>query len=254
MTYLGYRDGDADTAWGGFFDAEMAPLPRQVVAALEHGPQADQTLLGFDHVATLLEPGYQQTEIGYGYLRGGGFQVSVHTAMPGVSPAMWDWWFGWHGSDARRYKLWHPRAHVSARWGDDGGDGHWVGRTSLVEEYLGSAYTKAAIQFVTPASVGLELPGDDIAVCARLGSGEVPVDIGWLVHHVRATADGAEMRSRFWMGGTHIGARKGNRLVDSVIRPFAARQLPDPRDLLVHCAQEMNHLAGFLPELYAQLS
>jgi hypothetical protein len=22
------------------------------------------------------------------------------------------------------------------------------------------------------------------------------------------------------------------------------------RDLLVHCAQEMNHLAGFLPELY----
>lgn len=39
-------------------------------------------------------------------------------------------------------------------------------------------------------------------------------------------------------------------MVDRTLRPFAARQLPDPRDLLVHCAQEMNHLAGFLPELY----
>jgi len=31
----------------------------------------------------------------------------------------------------------------------------------------------------------------------------------------------------------------------------AARPLPDPRDLLVHCAKEMNHPAGFLPELHA---
>ena len=253
MTYLGYRDGDADTPWGGFFDPEMAPLPPHVVTALEHGPQADQTLLGFEDVATILAPGYQQTENGYGYLRRGGFQVSVCTDMPGVTTAMWDWWFGWHGSDSRRYKLWHPRAHVAARWADDG-NGHWVGRTSLVEEYLGSAYTKAAIQFVAPTVLGLGETGDDLAVCARLGSGQVPVDIGWLVHHVRATAGGAEMRSRFWMGGPHIGVRGGNRLADSVIRPIAARQLPEPRDLLVHCAQEMNHLAEFLPALYQQFS
>ena len=191
---------------------------------------------------------------GFGYLRGGGFQVSGRTAMPGVTPAMWNWWFGWHGSDSRRYKLWHPRAHVSARWADGDGDGHWVGRTSLVEEYLGSSYTKAAISFVEPAVLGLGETGGDLVVCARLGSTEVPVDIGWLVHHVRVSADGAEMRSRFWMGGPHIGVRKGNRLVDNVIRPIATHQLPDPRDLLVHCAQEMNHLAGFLPELHAQLS
>ena len=41
-------------------------------------------------------------------------------------------------------------------------------------------------------------------------------------------------------------------LADAVIRPIAANQLPDPRDLLVHCAQEMNHLAGFLPAVYAE--
>ncbi len=42
--------------------------------------------------------------------------------------------------------------------------------------------------------------------------------------------------------------RHGNLLADSIVRPVAARQLPDPRDLLVHCAPEMNHL----PELHAR--
>jgi DAPG hydrolase PhiG domain len=39
------------------------------------------------------------------------------------------------------------------------------------------------------------------------------------------------------------------------VRPIAARVLGNAetsaRNLLVQCAQEMNHLAGFLPELYA---
>jgi hypothetical protein len=43
-------------------------------------------------------------------------------------------------------------------------------------------------------------------------------------------------------------------LTDAAIRPIAARQLPDPRDLIVHCAQEMNHLAGFLAALYDRFS
>ncbi|MGE0217501.1 DAPG hydrolase family protein [Mycolicibacterium sp.] len=254
--YLGYRGDDAGTAFAGFFDPRMAPLPGHVVDALHHGPQADQVLPGFDCAAKLLDEGYQQTETGYGRQPDGGFVVSVRTDMPGVSPAMWDWWFGWHGSDTRRYKLWHPRAHASARWADGGGDGHYLGRTSLIEEYLGSSYARAAIRFVRPAELGLTGPrlAHSVAVCARLGSAELPVDIGWFVHHVRATPEGAEMRSRFWMGGQHIAVRRGNRLSDSLIRPVATRQLPDPRDLLVHCAQEMNHLAGFLAQLYARFS
>ena len=249
--YLGYRVDDYDTSFADFFQPEMAPLPRHVVEALEHGPQAGPTLTQFDEAETLLDEGYLQTENGYGVLRDGGIQVSVRTDMPGVTPAMWAWWFGWHGSDSRRYKLWHPRAHVSARWGD--GDGGYVGRTSMVQEYLGSAFTRAAIQFGEPSALGLHnIADDEVAICARLGSSDVPVDVGWLVHHVRPTDAGAEMRSRFWMGGRHVGVRANlaNRLTDAAVRPVAARQLPDPRDLLVHCAQEMNHLAGFLPALY----
>lgn len=67
-----------------------------------------------------------------------------------------------------------------------------------------------------------------MTVCARLGSAELPVDIGWLVHQVRPVGDGAEMRSRFWLGGPHIQVRRANTLAHSVVRPFAHRQLPDP--------------------------
>jgi hypothetical protein len=86
-----------------------------------------------------------------------------------------------------------------------------------------------------------------LAICARTGSPDVPVDVGWLVHQVRPVAGGAEMRCRFFIGGRHIGLRSGKPLADKIIKPVAARLLPDPRHLLVHCAQEMNHLAGFLP-------
>jgi hypothetical protein len=253
--YLGYRDGDADTPFGVYFNPEMAPLPTHVVDALNHGPQADPTLPAFDDAARILDEGYQQTENGYGVLRDGSIQVAVRTDMPDVTAQMWAWWFGWHGSDSRRYKLWHPRAHVSAQWSDNGGDGGYVGRTSLVQEYLGSAFTRPAIQFVEPSVLGLARLGDsEVAICARLGSGDIPVDVGWLVHHIRPTRGGAEMRSRFWMGARHVAVRRGNRLTDAAIRPIAARQLPDPRDLIVHCAQEMNHLAGFLPALYDRFS
>jgi hypothetical protein len=252
--YLGYRAADAGSPWAEYFNPEMAPLPRHVVTALEHGPQAEPALPGFDDAASLLESGYEQTENGYGTVRDGGIQVSVRTDMPGVTPQMWSWWFGWHGSQSSRYKLWHPRAHVSARWDDSQPDGHYVGRTSLIEEYIGSGFTKGAIAFVEPNVLGLDARrlGGDIAVCGRIGAADLPVDIGWLIHHVRSTSNGSEMRSRFWMGGRHVAVRGGNRLTDRVVRPVAARQLPDPRDLLVHCAQEMNHLAGILPKVHAQ--
>lgn len=252
--YLGYRPDDYQTPFADFFRPEMAPLPGHVVEALEHGPQAEPALPGFDGITALLDDGYQQTENGYGALRDGGLQVSVRTDMPGVTPAMWAWWFGWHGSDSRRYKLWHPRAHVSARWSDSRSDGSYIGRTSVVQEYLGSMFTRAAIRFVEPAQLGLGASGDSVAICARLGSDDIPVDVGWLVHHVRPTPEGSEMRSRFWMGGRHVAVRHGNRLTDAAVRPIAARQLPDARDLLVHCAQEMNHLAGFLSSLYGRRS
>lgn len=260
--YLGYRNDDADTPFGKFFKPEMAPLPQHVVVALQHGPQAGMALLAFD-AASIVDEGYQQTENGYGILGDGSMQVSVRTDMPGVTPAMWAWWFGWHGSDTRRYKLWHPRAHLSARWKDgdqDSGAGRrgaqrYVGRWSMISEYIGSTKLGAAIQFVEPAAMGLPDDSDDtVSICARLGSADAPVDAGWFVHQVRSTPGGSEMRSRFWMGGPHIAVRKAPEVASKAVRPIASKLIgvseSTARNLLVYCAQEMNHLAGFLADLW----
>ncbi|OBF21108.1 hypothetical protein A5725_14095 [Mycobacterium kubicae] len=259
--YLGYRAEDANTGFGKFFNPEMASLPTHVVDALHHGPQAGEALLAFADAATVADEGYQQTENGYGILEDGSMQVSVRTDMPEVTPAMWSWWFGWHGSDTRRYKLWHPRAHLSAQWkdGDDGerrGAQRYIGRWSMISEYIGSTKLRAAIQFVPPSTMCLPADRDDaVSICARLGSGDAPVDAGWFVHHVRSTPNGSEMRSRFWMGGPHIAVRNAPDVASKAVRPIAAKVLgvseTTARNLLVHCAQEMNHLAGFLPRLHA---
>ena len=256
--YLGYRHGDANTPFGKFFKPEMASLPKHVVEALQHGPQGGMALLSFDDAASVADEGYQQTENGYGILDNGSLQVSVRTDMPGVTPAMWAWWFGWHGCDTRCYKLWHPRAHLSAAWKDgEQNTRRYIGRCSMISEYIGSTMLNGAIQFAEPAAMGLAPDSDDaVAICARLGSGDGPVDVGWFVHHIRSTPGGAEMRSRFWMGGPHIEVRKAPGVASRAVRPIASRVLgtseATARNLLVHCAQEMNHLAGFLPELHEQ--
>jgi hypothetical protein len=63
------------------------------------------------------------------------------------------------------------------------------------------------------------------------------------------------MRSRFWMGGRHVA---GRNLIGSLAAPVAklVQRLgeSDARALLVHCAEEMPHLAGFLPALHAEFA
>ncbi len=231
------------------------------------GARPPELLGGFEAAPTLLEEGYLPVETGFTSAGDGSVRIAVRTPMEGVTPDMWDWWFGWHGSDSRRYKLWHPGAHLSAAW-SDGPDGgrrgrdRYVGRTSFVEEYIGASLTRAAIQFVRPSVVGLDEeafadPSRQTAICARIGLSRYPVDVGWLVHQVRRTATGSEMRSRFWLGGPGVRLRSAPRGVPRGVPSMLQRHLkPTARsatELLVHCAQEMHHLATFLPRLHEDL-
>ena len=78
-----------------------------------------------------------------------------------------------------------------------------------------------------------------------------------MCHIIRATEDGAEMRSRFWLG--MVAKRDGNEQIGSiegiVANTYLARKFGVSRsaaiDLMNHCTEEMRILAGFLPELYA---
>ena len=127
----------------------------------------------------------------------------------------------------------------------------------MISEYIGSSMLRAAIQFVTPSTFGLPAADDSVVpICARVGSSDVPVDAGWLIHHIRPTEGGSEMRSRFWLGGPYIAVRSAPGVANRVVRPVVSRIIGATEDyarnLMVHCAQEMNHLAGFLPALYEQ--
>jgi DAPG hydrolase PhiG domain len=52
--------------------------------------------------------------------------------------------------------------------------------------------------------------------------------------------------------------RNAPGVASRAVRPIVSRALDTSeataRNLLVHCAQEMNHLARFLPELYGAFS
>ena len=261
--YLGYRAEDAAQPYARFFNPALAPLAPHVCAALDRGGVPIDLLPGIEGAAENLFGDAAVLEDGWVLTQDGGMRVSVRTDMPGCTPAMVDWWFGWHGDAAAKYKLWHPQAHVHAGWRDTppagtSGRALYVGQTSIVDEYIGSDLIRGAISFVPPASLGFTDPrlDDDqqaTIVCARLGLGDAPINIGYLAHHVRAVPGGSEMRSRFWMGGGHVA---GRNLIGSLAATVAKRVLriteSDARALLVHCGQEMPHLAAFLPALYAE--
>ena len=260
--YLGYRAADHALPYARFFNPNLAPLAPHVCAALDRAGVPDLLLPDIDEAAQNLFGDTPVLEDGFVLTKDGGMRVSVRTDMPGVTPAMVDWWFGWHGDAPAKYKLWHPQAHVHVGWHDpppSGASGRalYVGQTSLVDEYIASDLIRGSIRFVPPASFGFTDPrlDDDrqaTIVCARIGLGDAPIDVGYLAHHVRAVPGGSEMRSRFWMGGKHVG---GRNLIGGLAAGLAKRVLGltegDARALLVHCAQEMPHLAVFLPELYA---
>ena len=261
--YLGYRAADTAQPFARFFNPHTSPLAAHVCAALDRGGVPAPLLPGLEDAPANLFGDTAVLEDGFVLTPDGGMRVSVRTAMPGVTPAMVDWWFGWHGDTPAKYKLWHPRAHVHVGWRETppvGANGRalYIGQTSIVDEYIGSDLVRGAIRFVPPAALGFtdkSLDDDRQAtiVCARIGLGDAPVDVGYLAHHVRAVPGGSEMRSRFWMGGQHVSGRNPIGILAAVVAKRLLRLTEsDARALLVHCAEEMPHLAGFLPALHAE--
>ena len=265
--HLGMRPGDLDgKPYAGYWNPQMAPLPERAREALAHGPVAAPLLPPLAFAAKSIETPDGGLENGFCLAAGGALHIAIFTDMPGVSPEMVDWWFGWHSDEPERYKLWHPRAHVHAEWRQPPapaarGRDRYVDCVSCVDEYIGSEMGSYAIRFVPPGELGLDEgrlsdPKQATAVCARVGFANIPFDFGYLAHYVSRAERGVEMRSRFWIGGLHTAARRGGIAGDlavAVVRRFMKPTASEGSALLVHCSQEMSHLASFLPRLFAEL-
>lgn len=264
--HLGMRADELDRKpYARFWNPRMKALPLHAFEAICQGPVAPPMLPDLASSSSWLDAGYREVENGFTQLADGAVHVAVLTEMPNVTPDMIDWWFGWHSAEPQRYKLWHPQAHVHARWRQPDppgptGRARYVGRTSLVDEYVGNTLSHVAIRFVLPTSLGFDEPrlaeGEATTVCARIGFVDQPIEIGFLAHQVRRVAGGSEMRSRFWLGGQNGGLRTSARLGDlasRVVRQFKRPDLSLGQELLAHCSKEMTHLASFLPELYTEM-
>jgi hypothetical protein len=265
--HQGMRPGDlAGKPYGRFWQPTMGPLPSEVADALRAGEKATHLGLELRDARKLLEPGYLLLENGFTVLDTGQTYVAVRTDMPGCTGAMFEWWMGWHTMEDERYKLWHPRDHVAngtrEMRGDDPSlsDREKYTTTHYVTEYVGGRRYDVRITFIDPSGLfGEELDlaagGTTALVVGRVALQRVPIQLGWLVHQIRVCDGRTEMRSRLWLGVPELlGSREGdvrNKLLGSAM----VRGLLVPRnlgrDMIVHCAQEMNHLAGFLPQLFA---
>ena len=251
-----------------YFRWEMSPLPDHVERALRQGKSGADDVLPRADVNRLLEPGYLPLETGYASLPDGTAHVAVLTQFPGTTGEMIDWWFSWHGIETERYKLWHPQAHLFSQMRYERTEVRgltdrqkYIGNTAYVDEYVGPSIFRLAIAFHEPRDFGLDqhsfkVSGVSTAICARVGFSDRPIDSGYLIHLVRETAEGCEMRSRFWVGEANFRALADRNPIDRILKTRFVRRMMIPRrlgrDLLVHCAEEMNHLASFLPALFAQ--
>ena len=194
-------------------------------------------------------------ETGFGLGSDGTACVACLTKMPNVEPIMWQWWFGWHLAESARYKLWHPTAHVFTTPGRavtntlvTANAQSYVGNVSYIDEYIGLRLMRLAVRFVSPSLLGFADPSPDcVTIVARGGPSLAPVSAVWLIHQVRRTSAGAELRSRFYIGPPVplIGVEPPRNTGSDVVQAE-----PSPIDLLEHCGTEMNHLASFLPDLY----
>ncbi|MDJ0788999.1 MAG: hypothetical protein QNK05_19505 [Myxococcota bacterium] len=265
--YLGMRPGDLDDKpYARFWKPDMSPMQPHVVDALLHGAEASELGFEMDAADQLLEPGYLPLENGFTQLGNGQTLVAVRTEMPGATGAMFEWWMGWHTMEHQRYKLWHPRAHVAngtrEMRGDDPSlsDREKYRTTHYVTEYIGDRLEHITITFDDPRTFfgdGADLTsgGTTALVCGRVDLQRPRITIGWLIHQIREREEGTEMRSRFWLGKPQLPDfgpdHPANRLLGSGPVRRAAGRPGMGRSMVVHCGMEMNHLAGFLPELYA---
>lgn len=210
---------------------------------------------------TLLSTTYTELETGVERKANGIYEVRALTRMPGVSADMVRWWFADYLQTTAHYQRWHPKAHVWMDW-ENKVPGEVIGASHLVHEYIGKDLQKLRIQFVDPTEIlGEYTPQNDrFIICARAGLLEQPINGAQMCHVVQNTEYGAQMRSVFWQG--YVEKRRGNDTVFSIegllgntaVARLMLTNKQSAIDLMTHAIEEMNILAGFLPELYQQQS
>jgi 2,4-diacetylphloroglucinol hydrolase len=251
-----------------YFNGDLK-LRYDVLPALRR-PMERTDALAPEDVNRLLDPGYHAVENGFCALPDGSAYVASHVPFPGATGEMYTWWFWWHSVEPARYTLWYPYNHIAARplnrdvLAAPGltNEQRYVGNTHHVDEYIGSELLRIAIRFLDPAELGFDTSRFTAAgivghACARVSLRDLPLEVVTMVHLARATADGLEQRSRYWIGHDAKLRLFGSTLsVDKIGAALGTKKRMAGKrvayEQLLHDQIEFTHLAGFLPQLWRE--
>ncbi len=248
-----------------YYQQPMAEIPADKQEFLKNPWQPAENYLPIAERNRIFEPGYLPGEVGLFETPEGGIMVANKTDFIGSTGAMLQWWFAWHGIDPLRYACWDPYDHYGLELSFEDRakilnpnttipqkcyDVQHVVSESLV---VGEDPMILYINFRDPRRMGYDIEkiftdACSFLVCANV---EIKTPMGHLPvvmqHMARDTAQGCELRSRFWMG---------YNIIDGKAQYLMPGGAPFPKEvgplLLGHNFLEFTNLARILPDIYAE--
>lgn len=237
------------------------PLYRQLLSA---GPMDPADTLPLERWTELFYPsGYEKVEYGYCMLSDGTGYIANYSVLPdSVTPEMRMWYVRWinihsknlpNGAGNIRYKLWNPVDHVDHGLVDGDYKKGIYTLESLDMGRGGKAHRSVRHNFDV-RDYGLaearyqELVRSGAAITACWESFDVPGSHLVLSVTRKCPFGGVETRSREWIG---YRAENGRFVRDYETPEFMLCE-QYLRDVQIHNTVEQQHLATFLPQLYAE--
>jgi hypothetical protein len=155
--------------------------------------------------------------------------VIIDHELPGITPEMLGWWWMNMG-DTERYKLWHPKDHISARW-EVSPQEDPSGPIQVACERIGGIPITLRIRIMDTSSIFTDRVYSHVSGGCTLDSKGNP--IGWGMHEYESSPDGMlRMRTTFRVPA------KTPRVVRAGMRK--------------HNREEMGQFPVFLPKLYEE--
>lgn len=252
-----------------YYRPSAAPAPEHAAVLADLKPLDPARADRIQDANNLLLPGYTEGETGYCVMPDGSGYVAIHHKMAGATPAMFEWWFAWHGLEDLRYKIWYPEYHIAAHVDEEDRAKilaqdrplplKFQGMTHHVVEDIGGGVLNAVdISFLTPEDFGFDMdrfrsPNAEALAAANVLAkpvGAPPEELSLpvaFVHLVRNIPEGIEVRNRFWIGYQIVDKKPVLSLPPGVSIPEDA-----VRGLFLHDVQEFANLAAILPQLYVE--
>lgn len=249
---------ESTLSYAKYFNQPLAPIPQEKLDIWQGAPADPASVLAFEDRALFQKADVPGLQNGFAVAANGTGFVANTTFMPGVTPDMFNWWFGWHSvTSDLRYKIWDRDDHWYARADNPDyvkdpsvplSQKTWGVNHEILED-IGLGADPLLLCFRRPADLGYDesLIGTDdcLAMVCAYGKGSAPAV---MTHLVRKAEGGILFCSRFWMG---YGPNEKGEIVKLVPDGVSIPEVV-PRALYGHNIKEFSNLAAILPSVYAE--